>query len=241
MFAVCVIAGTRSWDRTRQDRNRLPLNQYPKTHPCAPLARGELPAFSFVSVIFRTPRESGIWDLGSGVWDRDLGGGVWDLGSGFKSYWRHLDECEGEWSDPDGQDLAPIKDATVTLEIIMGLNYIYNLNYADYKKDDPRHKVINEWFKPFYERIPPAKKFYMGNSAAWYFPNIALRHNSNKKYKSLVKKLVKGAGKWILDDGSIRDRTTRGNRALWYHHNGLGEAFHILEIANAADVKLPKN
>ena len=57
----------------------------------------------------------------------------------------------------------------------------------------------------------------------------------------MVKKLVKGANKWILKDGSIKDRTTRGNRALWYHHNGLGEAFIILEIAKAANVKLPKN
>ena len=152
-----------------------------------------------------------------------------------------LKDCEGEWSDPEGQDLAPIKDATVTLEIIMGLNYIYNLNFTDYKINDSRHKDINAWFKPFYKRIKPANKFYWGNSAGWYFPNIALRHNSNKKYKSLVKKLVKGADKWILEDGSIRDRTTRGDRALWYHHTGLGEAFMILEIANAAKVKLPKN
>ena len=152
-----------------------------------------------------------------------------------------LKDCEGEWSDPEGQDLAPIKDATVTLEIIMGLNYIYNLNFANYKIEDPRHKTINEWFKPFYKQIMPAKKFFMGNSAGWYFPNIALRHSDNKDYSKLVKKLVKGADKWILDDGSIKDRTTRGNRSLWYHHTGLGEAFMILEIANAADVKLPKN
>ena len=45
----------------------------------------------------------------------------------------------------------------------------------------------------------------------------------------------------LLKDGSIKDRTTRGNRSLWYHHTGLGEAFMILEIANAANVKLPKN
>ena len=152
-----------------------------------------------------------------------------------------LEDCEGEWSNPEGQDLAPIKDATVTLEIIMGLNYIYNLNFADYKIDDIRHKTINEWFKPFYKRIKPANKFYFGNSAGWYFPNIALKHNSNKKYKSLVKKLIKGTDKWLLDDGSIKDRTTRGDRALWYHHTGLGETFMILEIANAANVEFPKN
>ena len=152
-----------------------------------------------------------------------------------------LKDCEGEWSDPNGQDIAPIKDATVAVEIVMGLNYIYNLNFTSYKTDDPRHKKINQWFKSFYKRIKPVSKFYMGNSAGWFFPNIALKHNNNKNYKSLVKKLIKGADKWILKDGSIKDRTTRGNRSLWYHHTGLGEAFMILEIANAANVKLPTN
>ena len=152
-----------------------------------------------------------------------------------------LKDCQGEWSDPNGQDLAPVKDSTVAIQIVMGLNYIYNLNFTTYKTDDPRHKKINQWFKSFYKRIKPASNFYFGNSAGWYFPNIALRHNYNKNYKSLVKKLIKGADKWILKDGSIKDRTTRGNRSLWYHHSGLGEAFMIMEIAKAANVKLPKN
>ena len=152
-----------------------------------------------------------------------------------------LKDCQGEWSDPNGQDLAPVKDSTVAIQIVMGLNYIYNLNFTTYKTDDPRHKKINQWFKSFYKRIKPASNFYFGNSAGWYFPNIALRHNDNKNYKSLVKKLIKGADKWILKDGSIKDRTTRGNRSLWYHHSGLGEAFMIMEIAKAANVKLPKN
>ena len=152
-----------------------------------------------------------------------------------------LKDCQGEWSDPNGQDLAPVKDSTVAVQIVMGLNYIYNLNFTTYKTDDPRHKKINQWFKSFYKRIKPVSNFYFGNSAGWYFPNIALRHNDNKNYKSLVKKLIKGADKSILKDGSIKDRTTRGNRSLWYHHSGLGEAFMIMEIAKAANVKLPKN
>lgn len=152
-----------------------------------------------------------------------------------------LKDCQGEWSDPNGQDLAPVKDSTVAIQIVMGLNYIYNLNFTTYKTDDPRHKKINQWFKSFYKRIKPVSNFYFGNSAGWYFPNIALRHNDNKNYKSLVKKLIKGADKSILKDGSIKDRTTRGNRSLWYHHSGLGEAFMIMEIAKAANVKLPKN
>ena len=152
-----------------------------------------------------------------------------------------LKDCQGEWSDPNGQDLAPVKDSVVAVQIVMGLNYIYNLNFTTYKTDDPRHKKINQWFKSFYKRIKPVSDFYFGNSAGWYFPNIALRHNDNKNYKSLVKKLIKSADKWILKDGSIKDRTTRGNRSLWYHHSALGEAFMIMEIANAANVKIPKN
>ena len=57
---------------------------------------------------------------------------------------------QGEWSDPDGQDLAPIKDSTVAVEIVLGLNYSYNMFFADYKVDDPRHDIIKDWFNFFY-------------------------------------------------------------------------------------------
>ena len=57
----------------------------------------------------------------------------------------------------------------------------------------------------------------------------------------MIKKIIKGADEWILRDGSLKDRTTRGNRALWYHSSGLGEAFMILELAYASKLKLPKN
>lgn len=152
-----------------------------------------------------------------------------------------LKECEGEWSDPDGQDLAPIKDSTVAVQIVLALNYSYNLFFVDYKVDDPRHETIKEWFSFFYKRVKPANDFYWGNSIGWYMPNIFIKHQQNKKYTKMVKKLVKGANKWTLKDGSFKDRTTRGNRALWYHHNGLGEAFMVMEMAYAANVKLPKN
>ena len=152
-----------------------------------------------------------------------------------------LKECEGEWSDPDGQDIAPIKDSTVAVQIALALNYSYNLFFVDYKVDDPRHDTIKDWFSFFYKRVKPARDFYWGNSIGWYMPNIFIKHQQNKKYTKMVKKIVKGANKWTLNDGSFKDRTTRGNRALWYHHNGLGEAFMVMEMAYAANVKLPKN
>ena len=150
-------------------------------------------------------------------------------------------ECQGEWSDPNGQDLAPVKDATVSIEIVIGLNYIYSLYFNDFKVDDTRHKIINIWFKKFYNRFPPYKDFYWGNSVGWSFPNIFVQHQNNKNYLSLLKKIIKGADKAVLKDGSLKDRTTRGNRALWYHSSALGEAFMVMEMAYAAGINLPKN
>ena len=150
-----------------------------------------------------------------------------------------LPACEGEWSDPDGQDLAPIKDATVVLELVMSLNYVYKLYFSDYQPKDERHKVIKGWFESFYHRIKPSRDFYFGNFAGFYFPNIAIQHSQNKNYKSMVKKMVKGLDEWTFADGSMKNRTTRGDRALWYHHTAVGEAFVIMEIARTANVEIP--
>ena len=147
--------------------------------------------------------------------------------------------CEGEWSDPDGQDLAPIKDATVAVETVMSLNYLYKLYYADYKPEDDRHKMILGWFESFYPRIKTSRDFYFGNSVGWHFPNISIKHSLDRNYKTLIENMVNGLDEWSFADGSMKDRTTRGNRALWYHSNALGEAFIILEIARIADVEIP--
>jgi hypothetical protein len=149
-----------------------------------------------------------------------------------------LPACEGEWSDPEGQDLAPIKDATVVLELVMSLNYVYKLYFSDYLPGDEKHEVINGWFKGFYHRIK-SPKFFFGNFAGFYFPNISIQHSQNKDYKSMIKTMVKGLDEWTLADGSLKNRTTRGNRALWYHHAAIGEAFIIMEIARTANVEIP--
>jgi tetratricopeptide (TPR) repeat protein len=152
-----------------------------------------------------------------------------------------LPACEGEWSDPDGQDIAPIKDATVAVETVMSLNYLYKLYYADYKPGDDKHKVILGWFESFYPRIKASKDFYFGNSVGWHFPNISIKHSLNQDYKYLVENMVRGLDEYSLPDGSLKDRTTRGNRALWYHFTSLGEAFLILEIARITNIEIPVN
>ena len=149
--------------------------------------------------------------------------------------------CEGEWSDKNGQDLAPIKDATASLEIAHAMMGSYYVLLADYKPNDPRHDTIKKYFKQWNKRFPLVDKFYWGNLIGWSLPNITIKWSQDKSYKGLVKNMIKGADRWILKDGSMKNRTTRGNRALWYHFTAINEAFLAMEIARAAGVKLPKN
>ena len=149
--------------------------------------------------------------------------------------------CEGEWSDPDGQDLAPIKDASVSLDIALGLNYIYPLFFLDYKADDFRHETIKKYLKKWQMRFPPSPEFYWGVQMAWMIPNIHFKNQNNKKYIGEIKNMIKGANRWMNKDGSLKDRTTRGNRALWYHHTAVAEAFLAMEMARAHNVELPKD
>ena len=152
-----------------------------------------------------------------------------------------LPACEGVWSDPEGQDIAPVKDATVAVETVLSLNYVYKLYFADFQPKDERHKVITGWFESFYHRIKRASDFYFGNSVGWHLPNISIQHSQNKNYKSMIKSMVKGLDEWTFADGSLKNTTTRGNRALWYHHTALGEAFIILGIAKIANIETPAN
>ena len=47
--------------------------------------------------------------------------------------------------------------------------------------------------------------------------------------KQLLEKAVRELDKIVLEDGSIKNRTTRGNKGLWYHHTGLIETMVTLE------------
>lgn len=150
-------------------------------------------------------------------------------------------ECEGEWSDPNGQDLAPIKDASLSIEIAIGLNYIYDLLLEDYLINDPRHEIIKSYFNQWHKRVPLTKDFFWGLQMNYAVPNILIAQQSGEDSTDLVARLAKGANEWINTDGSLKNRTTRGNRALWYHHTAMAEAMMVMELSKAAKIELPKD
>lgn len=149
-------------------------------------------------------------------------------------------ECT-EWTQQDGQDLSLIKDhGTVQMEM-MHLSYGYYMSLANKNVSDPRHIVIQKWFGEFFQRnkSPDTKNLTFGTDHAWSWPKILQNQIEGKSSINLIKSLLNHIDQNVFEDGSIKDRTTRGNRALWYHHDGMKEILVTLEIARRHGLKIP--
>ena len=59
--------------------------------------------------------------------------------------------------------------------------------------------------------------------------------------KKLIKKLVQSLNRLVLEDGSLKDRTTRGDRALHYHNEAMFEVIITLEMARKFEVDIPQS
>ncbi len=151
-----------------------------------------------------------------------------------------LDQGCTEWTQPDGQDLSDSKDFATVQMWVMKLANGYYFSLADFKVGDPRHKLIQNWLGEFFKRNKKADKVYFGLDHGWFYPAILDRLRQSKSPESLVKKLLKDLDKQVYDDGSMKDRTTRGNRALWYHHDAVKEAMVSIEIAKTTGVEIPE-
>ena len=149
-------------------------------------------------------------------------------------------ECT-EWTQADGQDLSLIKDhGTVQMEM-MHLSYGYYMSLINYEANDPRHTVIQKWFGEFFSRnkSPEMQNITFGMDHAWSWPEILQNQLNGQSSINLIKNLLYHIDQNVFEDGSIKDRTTRGNRALWYHNDGMKEILVTLEIARRHGLKIP--
>ena len=145
-----------------------------------------------------------------------------------------------EWTEPTGQDLSPIKDHSTVQMHMMHLSYGYYMGLNRYKENDDRHAVIKKWFETFYLRNKsPSRAPYFGLDHGWYWPAILDNQLNGRSSINLIKSIIKQLQIEIFEDGSIKNRTTRGNRALWYHHDGMKEIMISLEIARRHGVSIP--
>jgi hypothetical protein len=156
--------------------------------------------------------------------------------------------CPESWRRADGQDLAPSMDHNTVQMSVMFLEIAYYILLKDYKPNEHRHVVIQSWFDYFKKYNKRPKRVYFGLGVGWYWPTI-LKHTQNGDIsctfsdcaKRLAKNLLNGIDPLIHSDGSIEKRTTRGNRALWYHASALHEILISLEIIRALDIAVPAN
>ena len=130
---------------------------------------------------------------------------------------------------------------------MMHLAYGYYLTLADFNTDDPKHEKIQNWINKFFKWNKKPNDVYIGLDLGWYWPGV-LRgtlenapNYSDWNPKKLLKKALQALDKIVLEDGSIKNRTTRGNRGLWYHHTGLIETIVTLEMARKHGLKIPSS
>jgi hypothetical protein len=152
-----------------------------------------------------------------------------------------LDQGCTEWKRKDGQDQSGKKDWSFVQMHVLKMAYNYYFSLSNFRPTDPKHEIIRGWFSEFFSRNKAPKKVYLGLDGGWYWPAIFVEvHNGNDPTK-LIRKLLSGLDKLVLEDGSVKDRTTRGNRALWYHHSAMLEILISLEIARTFGVEIPES
>ena len=152
-----------------------------------------------------------------------------------------------EWTQSDGQDLSDKKDHSTVQMHMMHVAYGYFLMLAGFNNDDPKHKKIQDWIGKFFKWNKKPDSVYMGLDLGYHWPAV-LRGTlenapsySDWNPKKLLKKAIGELNKVVLEDGSIKDRTTRGNKALWYHHTGLIETLITLEMARKHGISIPSS
>lgn len=156
---------------------------------------------------------------------------------------KSVEDCGGAWKSQRGTELAPLKDYQSALERILPIGTIYYLFLFDFKRDEYReeHKLIENWLEQWYARIWPEQwsvnsHIDVGFGLNWNLWATSLHELANgdeKSFQMRLKKIDQKIGYQIQDDGSIKERTTRGSRATWYHYQSLGEIFVALEMLKA--------
>lgn len=149
------------------------------------------------------------------------------------------------WTRSDGQDPSDGMDFNTSQMVIASARSAYFASVATYKAQDRAadHATIRKWFAFFDQRNKKPNEVYLGLKTGWFWPAIekAYTERNLRRAKSLTSKLVKNLDRLMLKDGSIKDRTTRGDRALWYHATAIGEIMTAMEMARTLGVKLPRN
>jgi hypothetical protein len=150
------------------------------------------------------------------------------------------DSCGKYWARSDGQDPFPGHDDNQAALYVFHIAYAYRVTFADYSPNDDRHITIKKWINKWVKtRMKVFNDF--GNDSGWRLPAIFANARQGKVNKNQIVEFLTFIDKTILDDGSVKNRTTRGNRSLWYHHASMADTMIALEIANSVGAEIPQS
>jgi hypothetical protein len=156
----------------------------------------------------------------------------------------NLDSRCTEWTRPDGQDASAMKDFSAVQMSAAALRRAYLVAAQTHARQERAadHAAIERWFGTFDDRMKRPTSVYFGLGLGWYWPAIdaAVMEGRTSRAKSLADKAVRDAGKLIEGDGSIAERTTRGDRALHYHSSALNEIVVTMEMQRALGGRPPR-
>ncbi len=148
-----------------------------------------------------------------------------------------------EWTVPDGSDPSGMKDATFATFLAAGIVRAYVIALADFEPETraDQHAAIAAWTESIGGRLKRPTSVYFGLNMGWYWPGIVDDYAGGRPADARAKleRLLAGIDPLIHLDGSIEDRTTRGDRAIWYHYTSLGEIVISLEFMRAAGISIP--
>ncbi len=144
-----------------------------------------------------------------------------------------------QWVDPNGNDLSAIQDVNFVMEMVESIRRSYSLVSDWAKVNDPaKHQNIMSWLKFWDDNTPDPDNVFFGLGMGryhWEIQRIAETAGVPATVP-LVQRLMTGILPLVNEDGSIVERTTRGNRAMWYHYSSINEIMTSMYLAKQAGV-----
>ena len=147
-----------------------------------------------------------------------------------------IKHCEMAWKQKDGQDLAPIKDYTTLQTGMAKIEWNYR-GFLEKYADTSQQQKINSYFSEFRKRQRPYKKLWFGVHMGYLWNAV----NDKKNPKKILENAIKELDKMVYVDGSLKNRTNRGDRALWYHMDGLNSTLVTMEMARRYGIAIPQS
>lgn len=150
--------------------------------------------------------------------------------------------CGQPWQTPNGNDPAPSYDFLAVQYQMMPLA----LGYYAYLQDfEPKvlarqHQAIAAWLDVFNGRLYGDAEVLLGGTMNDNLPTLfnEMRAGNAVAVRARLEKIAAGLDSLILDDGSLKDKTTRGSRAMKYHFGGLDSLMIALEVLKANGMDL---